>query len=249
VLSILYREISRQWKGGRMLIFSHRGYHASAAANTYDAFAQAVALGVDGIETDVRLSADGQLILCHDRLTPDGCAIENVTYSELFVHLRYEAPLLEQALRQWPDVWWNLEIKIPAALEPTIALLHRFPRPRGYLLTSFWHPVAEQAARRLAVDCGVLVAHRPFATVSAPLGWWPEHSRVNTVVWDYEVLDPELLAETATRGIRNFVYGPETAQEHRRCIDLRLDGVITDHPEFLLHRGESSTEQSTRAQK
>lgn len=41
-----------------MLIFSHRGYHASAAANTYDAFAQAVALGVGGIETDVRLSAD-----------------------------------------------------------------------------------------------------------------------------------------------------------------------------------------------
>lgn len=123
-----------------MLIFSHRGYHASAAANSYEAFAQAVALGVSGIETDVRLSADGQLILVHDRLTPDGWAIEDVTYSELCAHLRYEAPLLEQALRQWPDIWWNLEIKIPAALEPTIALLRHLPRPRGYLLTSFWHP-------------------------------------------------------------------------------------------------------------
>jgi hypothetical protein len=68
------------------------------------------------------------------------------------------------------------------------------------------------------------------------------------VVWDYEVLDPELLAETATRGIRNFAYGPETPQEHRRCIDLELDGVITDHPEFLLHKRDSATEHSTRAQ-
>ena len=71
---------------------------------------------------------------------------------------------------------------------------------------------------------------------------------MNTVVWDYEVLDPKLLTETTAREIRNFVYGPETPQEHRRCIDLKLDGVITDHPEFLLPRGDFSAEQSTHVQ-
>jgi glycerophosphoryl diester phosphodiesterase len=217
-----------------MLIFCHRGYHGHVPANTYDAFARAVALGVDGIETDIRLSADGRLVLYHDRLAPDGRAVASLTYSELCACARYEVPLLETALRQWREVWWNLEIKTPAAGEAILALLSRLPRPRGYLLTSFWHPAVEQAAQRLDADCGVLVAHRPFVAATPPLGWWPAHRRVNTVVWDYEVLDPALLRQTAARGLRNIVYGPETADEHQRCIELKLDGVITDHPELLL---------------
>ncbi|MBI3937750.1 MAG: glycerophosphodiester phosphodiesterase, partial [Betaproteobacteria bacterium] len=42
-----------------MLILAHRGYHATVPENTLEAFAAAVELGVDGIETDVRTSRDG----------------------------------------------------------------------------------------------------------------------------------------------------------------------------------------------
>jgi glycerophosphoryl diester phosphodiesterase len=100
-----------------MLVISHRGYHPSVPANTYDAFAQAVALGVDGIETDVRVSADGQLLLFHDRVAPDGRAVEVLTHRELTACVRYEVPLLETALQKWDGVLWNLEIKAPAAVE------------------------------------------------------------------------------------------------------------------------------------
>src|SRR5439155_6468703 len=110
----------------------------------------------------------------------------------------------------------------------------RLARPGGYLLTSFWHPIIEQASQRPEVDCGVLVAHRPFDAVVPPLGWWPDRKRVSTVVWDYEVLDATVLAETAARGIRNFVYGAETLHEHQHCINLKVDGIITDHPELLI---------------
>src|SRR5262249_3557646 len=52
-----------------MLILGHRGYHATVPENTLEAFAQALALGADGIETDIRLSADELPILFHDRST------------------------------------------------------------------------------------------------------------------------------------------------------------------------------------
>ena len=42
-----------------MLILAHRGFHAGQPENTMGAFEAARKLGVDGIETDVRLSADG----------------------------------------------------------------------------------------------------------------------------------------------------------------------------------------------
>ena len=219
-----------------MLIFSHRGYHARVPADTYEAFEQAVALGVDGIETDVRLSADGKLILFHDRLTPDGRAVGALPHHELSMCVGYEVPLLEDGAASLAEgqVWWDLEIKTPIVVEALSVLLEHLPRPRGYLLTSFWHPVVEEIGKRLEVECGVIVAHRPFTMVDPPLGWWPVQRRVNTVVWDYELLDPVLLQQTTACGLRNLAYGPETPEEHNRCRALALDGVITDHPELLL---------------
>jgi glycerophosphoryl diester phosphodiesterase len=219
-----------------MLILCHRGYHVSVPANTYEAFAQAVAIGADGIETDVRLSADGQLILFHDRVAPDGRAVEALTHKELSACVRYEVPLLEVAIQNWDRVLWNLEIKAPVAVEATVATVSRLHRPHGYLITSFWHPVVEQISQRLAVDCGLLVAHRPFEALVPPLGWWPDHRQLNTMVWDYETLDTSLLEQTAARGLRNFVYGAETASEHQHCRTLKIDGLITDRPEFLLRK-------------
>jgi glycerophosphoryl diester phosphodiesterase len=49
-----------------VIVSAHRGGAAYAPENTLDAFANAVGLGVDQIETDARLTADGVLVLVHD---------------------------------------------------------------------------------------------------------------------------------------------------------------------------------------
>ena len=59
--------------GAVPLVVAHRG--ASAAhppGNTVAAFAAAVALGADWVELDVRLTADGALVVHHDPDLPDG---------------------------------------------------------------------------------------------------------------------------------------------------------------------------------
>jgi glycerophosphoryl diester phosphodiesterase len=50
----------------RPQVFAHRGAKARAPENTIPAFAQALELGVAGIELDVHLSKDGQLVVIHD---------------------------------------------------------------------------------------------------------------------------------------------------------------------------------------
>ncbi|MFL6274904.1 MAG: glycerophosphodiester phosphodiesterase [Blastocatellia bacterium] len=52
--------------GSRTLIIAHRGGANEAPENTLLAFRRALRLGVDGIETDVRLTRDGKLVLYHD---------------------------------------------------------------------------------------------------------------------------------------------------------------------------------------
>ena len=50
----------------RLLIYGHRGAAGAAPENTLAAFELALAQGADGIEFDVRLSADGQPVVIHD---------------------------------------------------------------------------------------------------------------------------------------------------------------------------------------
>ena len=49
------------------IVIAHRGDKAYAPENTLSAFRQAADKGADAIEFDVKLSADGQVIVLHDQ--------------------------------------------------------------------------------------------------------------------------------------------------------------------------------------
>lgn len=216
-----------------MIVISHRGYHKSFRENTLEAFQAAISLGVHGIETDVRLSADGELILCHDRVAPNGREVSSLTRRELGAVLGHPVPTLEEALDLPGDILWNIEIKIPQAFSPAIRVLESHPKAGDILVTSFWHSAVEEHQQGSRLSYGILFANRPASTDAfvATLRTIP---RLAAVVWDYEVLDPALLPVSAGHGIRTFTYGASSMGEHARCREIDLAGVITDHPEYLL---------------
>ena len=49
-----------------MKIIGHRGAAGLELENTLPSIRMAIELGVDGVEFDVRITADRQLVLCHD---------------------------------------------------------------------------------------------------------------------------------------------------------------------------------------
>jgi glycerophosphoryl diester phosphodiesterase len=213
-----------------MLVISHRGYHKNVPENTLDAFQAALSLGVDGIETDVRLSADGELILCHDRVTPDGREVVSLTRRELAAVLGHPVPTLAEALDLPGKILWNIEIKVPQAFSPAIRMMESHPKAADILVTSFWHSAIEEHRQNSSLSFGLLFADRP-ATTESFLATLRAVPRLAAVVWDYEILDPALLPICASHGIKTFTYGASTPGEHARCKELGLAGVITDHPE------------------
>jgi glycerophosphoryl diester phosphodiesterase len=220
-----------------MLILSHRGVQTHAPENTLAAFDAAIALGVDGIETDIRLSQDGIPVLFHDRLTPDGDEVASVTQAELSNQIGYAIPTLEEAL-QLPlqdstAFLWNLEIKTPEALDATVEILRRYRTSRRILITSFWHPLVLKISQLVEVDCGLLMAHRPLDFLARP-DWIPNHPSISTLVYHYGTLDAELVVQSQACGFRTFVYGAETRRDCERLVQWQVDGAISDRPEFLL---------------
>lgn len=77
------------WKQSNENIFvaAHRGWRSKYPENTMAAFRAAVELGVDQIETDVRVTKDGELVLIHDaavdRTTNGSGLVCDMTFAEL----------------------------------------------------------------------------------------------------------------------------------------------------------------------
>ena len=70
-----------------VVAIAHRGEHLAHAENTIPAFDEAIRVGADFIEVDVRTSADGKLVLSHDA-TVDRCTnskgrVAEMTFEQL----------------------------------------------------------------------------------------------------------------------------------------------------------------------
>jgi glycerophosphoryl diester phosphodiesterase len=213
-----------------MLILAHRGYHRDVPENTLAAFDAAVKLGVDGIETDLRWSADGQIVLYHDRLAPDRREVGAHTVAELSKLAGYDTPVMTDALDAHPGILWNLEIKDPAVLPALIPLLKRYRSTHKILVSSFWHTAVQEVRQAVEVECGLLTAHRPLDPVTERLGRYANGQPVEAFVWHFDYLSPELVQQTVAMHSKNFVYSAHTQDDHDHAVRCGVDGIITDDP-------------------
>ena len=233
-----------------MLIVSHRGQteggrRDGVPENTLEAFRRAIALGVHGIETDVRLSADGRAILYHDRIAPDGRAVAELSHAELCAVTGFQVPTLEEGVAESPDLLWLLEVKVPEVADVVVEFLRQKPSS-SYLVISFWHAVVERIVSQVRVRGGLTISHCPKDASLANVSSSPRspvaslkstgQSRIRSLLWNWEFLDPDLAARFVERGWMNLVYGLETPADHQRCVEVGVDGAITDFPEILLLR-------------
>ncbi|MDZ7704897.1 MAG: glycerophosphodiester phosphodiesterase [Trueperaceae bacterium] len=118
--------------GEPVAVVAHRGGAGVAPENTMLAFERAVALGVDGLELDLHLSADGHIVVIHDPTvdrTTDGTGrVSDLTLAELqtldagyafaaadgtfpYRGQGLTIPTLDEVLSAFPNLPVNMEIK------------------------------------------------------------------------------------------------------------------------------------------
>jgi glycerophosphoryl diester phosphodiesterase len=123
-------ESKRKSNRKRVLIIGHRGASAVAPENTLAAFQMAIAMGADGIEFDVQLSADGEPVVIHDKRvdrTSDGVGYVSELTAAQLAALDAGWPF-KQRLKTRPLLRAKIE-RLAASLGPGYAL-NRQPIPR-----------------------------------------------------------------------------------------------------------------------
>ncbi len=220
-------------------VLAHRGSTERHRENTLEAFLEARRLGADGIELDVRRSADGALVVHHDAELPDGRLLPEVAVADLPEHV----PLLGEVLEACHGMVVNVEIK-------------NAPGDPGYEPDQAIAALVAAAVHDAGWTEGVIVSCFQADTLDAvraadpslPLGWLLGFAEEPGAAVDeaarrgfqalhpfFSAVDDQLVALAGAAGLALNVWTVNSRVDLRRMVGLGVDALITDNlPEALV---------------
>jgi len=207
------------------LLLGHRGARATRAVpeNTLESFDLALAHGCNGFEFDLRLTADGRAVVCHDA-TSDGREIARAGACEL-----KDLPRLGQVLARYSEqAFLDIEIKV-TGLEKILlkALESHLPR-RGHVASSFL-PEVLLALRALdqEIPLGLI------CEVPSELAAW-KSLPVQYVIPHYTLVNEDLVRILQAEEKKVLVWTVNRRERMLQLNGIGVDGIISDNTRLLV---------------
>jgi glycerophosphoryl diester phosphodiesterase len=227
-------------------IIAHRGGAKEFTENTVEAFLRAIKIGAVGIETDLRLTKDGEVVIYHDDnigrveglpLGKKGPLVAEVTYAEMRAKpLRPSGedqggryiPTFREVLDKVSAGLLNVELKrgprFDELVEQTIAILKNHPALDRIVL----EPPDIATAQKFRAVFGD--SSLPYeASVKKVLAFKPHSLSISYKKLSWEIVD---LAHKA--GVEVWVWTVDDPDIARAVALLGADAIKTDKPTLLL---------------
>lgn len=237
-------------------VIAHRGGAAEAPENTWSAVEHVARLGLQWMETDLRATRDGVVVLAHDpdlaRTAGDPRAIAELSWEEL---ARLDAgdgraPVrLDEVLSAHPDLCLNVDLKDSAVVQGAIQVVRAADALERVRFASF-------SGRRLAVlrrqeprartslgvidVVGLMVsAETGFSLPRTRWSWSQERSRTDAVqvpvaYHGVPVVTERFVAASHRAGLEVHVWTIDDPAQMRRLAAMHVDAVVTDVPSLAL---------------
>jgi glycerophosphoryl diester phosphodiesterase len=227
----------------RPLVFAHRGGSALAPENTLAAFDNGLALGADGLELDVHLSADGQVVVHHDRTLDRTTALRGpIAVRRADELARANVPTLAEVLSRYRDPRIIIELKVndPALAAAVVDVLRSADAVDRVCLGSFGGRVL-QAAR--AIEPAVATsAAREEVRWALYRSWvhWPvrrvAYQGYQVPEWSgrTRVVSPRFVEAARQAGLGVQVWTVDEEDDARRLLSYGVDALITDRPDRIV---------------
>lgn len=239
---------------GAVVVTAHRGFSGRYPENTLTAFREAVALGVDIVEFDVRETCDGQLVILHD------ATLDRTTDGIGPVAEKAWAELVDLKATYWSGSFRGGErLTQPAGdagiprLEETLALL------AGRVGLNIQVKTQSETALRRIVDLyrqhgledSAFLMLDSFEAAALARAWYPavrvcvgeargdldRHLAfgVDFLQPNRAVLTEAYLQRLLAAGVPFNVFYANESQDMADLLDRGVRGILTDWPDRLLH--------------
>lgn len=235
------------------LIFGHRGAKAYYAENTLSSFEHAIDMGADGIELDVHVSKDGEVMVFHDFNLRRMCGVDgdisSFTKEELksmrvsFMYQVEEIPTLEEVMqlivnlqhRYNRKLWVNIELKAGSSLYPSIesavlsiAMKHL---PLDQVIFSSFDHYAIKTLNELNPECLTAIL-----TASAMVDPWEYVQKLNAAFYHpaKETLNQSVLDAYADNDLKINVYTVNQPKQAKWLMMQGVHGIFTDKPDVMV---------------
>jgi glycerophosphoryl diester phosphodiesterase len=169
----------------------------------------------------VRLSADGQPVICHDA-SMHGWEIAQTAADQLAL------PTLRDVLKRYQSsAFLDIELKTSGLEAVTVKLLRTYPPVRGYVVSSF----LPQVLRTIygmddTIPLGLICETR------AQFGFWSKLP-VQYVVPQQKLVRQNVITKIKASGKKLYVWTVNSTTDIRRLAERGVDGIISDHPKRL----------------
>lgn len=238
-------------------VVAHRGGAKEFTENTIAAFQRAVKLGATAIETDLRLTKDGVVVIYHDDnvgrvegmpFGTKGPLVAEVTYAEMTAQPLKpigedkggrKVPTFQDVLEQVPTALLNVELKrcprFDELVDKTIALLKHHPALDRVVLEAPDLATAQKLREglgsklKLHINPGYDSAVPYEEAVKKVIAFRPHSLSISYKKLSWEIVD---LAHKA--GVEVWVWTVDDPAIAQAAALLGADAIKTDKPTMLL---------------
>jgi glycerophosphoryl diester phosphodiesterase len=233
----------------RFVVISHRGNHIDAPENTLKAYENAITVGADYIEIDLRTTKDSALVIMHDgtvdRMTNGKGKIKDLLLSELLTLQveekskpewgKFTIPQFEEVLKlvknkiniyldfKEADVWKTYQLLLKYGVEKQVIVYINYP-----LQAKKWIEIAPQIP--------LIVSFPGNIHDSSALAGFLTQYPVSVLDGSYKEYNTGMVK--ASHQNKTMVWPdiqhPNEAAFWEDAIQLGVDGLQTDHPEALI---------------
>jgi glycerophosphoryl diester phosphodiesterase len=225
-------------------IFAHRGYSALFAENTMGAFIEAEKAGADGLELDVQLTKDGEIVVIHDEKVDRTTTGKGLVKDFLFKEIRKlnankdglkkeQIPSLIEVLEwlQSNKLICNIELKnglIPyeGMEEKVIQLVRRYGLSDRIIISSFNH-YSIVYSYRIAPE----IETAPLFIEGIYMPWiYSQSIRAKGIHPKHSAMSDTILVNTMENGIAVRPYTVNKDEDMHRLFKINCTAIITDDP-------------------
>ena len=223
----------------KILSIAHRGASGYFPENTIGAFEKAFELDCDGIELDVHLTSDGEIIVIHDntidRTTNGIGSVENLSWQAIQSMGIPDAqiPTLSEVLSITPkNCLVNIELKSADTVKPVEALIESCVANDGwdyssFLISSFdWIALKEIQKINPRIPVGVITETDLELAIA-----YADLIHANSVHAQYHLLTAENTIAMQHKGLKVFAWTINEPTDIDLIKSYNVDAIITDFPD------------------